>query len=69
MEKLNLKYGEMVRLKNFGSGFDGKCVKVIGISSRNILDTYIVSWEHVETMPDFGEYSAFCVWEACLERF
>jgi hypothetical protein len=68
MNKLNLKYGEMVKIKNLSDELDGKYVKIIGLSNRNVLDTYIVSWEHVETMPDFGEYSAFCVTESCLER-
>lgn len=68
--KLNLKYGERVRVKKTGTPTDGTEFVVIGLVSRHIFDTYIIQLSGIttRTMPDFGEYSALAMWEACLER-
>lgn len=74
MEKLNLKHGDLVRIKNTGSEMDGTHARVVGLASRNVLDMYILDYRvgleynPIREMPDFGMYSAFCMWEACLER-
>lgn len=76
-EKLNLKYGELVRIKNTGEiaidgkfQLQGKIVKVVGIANVYILDTYILEFinQDVGNMPDFGKYTAFVMSESCLER-
>lgn len=70
-EKLNLKYGELVRLKNTGTELDGEVFEVAGLASRNVLDSYIIRFGNNYTtarMPDFGEYDSLVMWEACLER-
>ncbi len=70
MNKLNLKYGEIVRIKNTGSELDGLEVRVAGMVSRYIQDTYILEFlEDATRFDGEGEqYSSFAMWEPCLER-
>lgn len=67
VNKLNLQYGEMVRLKGTNSELDGQVGFIIGVASRNILDTYIVDFQRVHSL-DGELFSAVALWEACLER-
>ena len=70
MNKLYLSYGEIVRIKNTGSHLDGVEVRVAGVVSRHVLDTYILEFceDVTGTDPDGFVYSSFAMWEACLER-
>lgn len=69
-EKLVLKFGEQVLVKNTGGHLDGLIVTVVGVSVRHIIDIYILALPDGKknTMPDGMEYTHFCMPEACLER-
>ena len=49
MQKLNLKYGDIVIASGLGSELDGIKLKVIGVAFRNFLDTYILEFNDGKT--------------------
>lgn len=68
--KLDLKYGDKVKVKGTDTIIDGIEFMVVGIVTRHVIDTYIISLPVgvTRTMPDFGRYGALAMSEACLER-
>lgn len=70
MDKLNLKYGSVVKVKNTGSELDGTVVQVAGVSIRGVQDFYILEFLSRAPRVINGEmFSAFVLTEACLEIF
>jgi hypothetical protein len=71
MKKLNLQYGELVRVVGTGCELDGCLVRVVGVSVRHIQDIYILEFDkgHARPMPDGSMwYRAFTMPECCIER-
>lgn len=68
--KLSLKCFDRVKVKNTGTHLDGQTFIVVGLASRNIIDTYIleIPEDGTDEMPDFGTYQSFCMHETLLER-
>jgi hypothetical protein len=66
-------FNEKVRIKKTGTYLDGQIVKISGVASRNIVDTYIVILEQPQTLiidPEIGEetYQSLVLPEWCLEH-
>lgn len=75
LKHLDLQYQDRVRAINTGTELDGVDLRVIGVASRNIIDTYIVEFLDGSTRTSierFGqapvEYRAFTLVEVCLMR-
>lgn len=71
IEKLNLQWGEVVRVVGTGSELDGLDVKVVGVAIRHIVDFYILQFRDnvIRRMPDGSmHYTAFTLPESNLVR-
>jgi hypothetical protein len=70
MTKKNLPFGHIMQVARTNSELDGQLARVIGVSSRGILDLYILEWlcGAVKIMPDGMVYAAFVMPECCLDE-
>lgn len=75
MNHLDLNFEDKVFIKGTNTELDGVMVKVIGVASRHISDSYIVAFvdgRTRQTFENFGqkpmEYSAIVLPEGCLAK-
>lgn len=71
-DKKEFPFNQKVRIKNTGTHFDGKVATVIGVSTRYVLDSYIIYFDKPETIvidpQEPGEtFQAIVLTESCLD--
>jgi len=68
IKKLDLKYGDIVQVKNISIDFDGTKAKIVGVSTRNVIDFYILELlnNEIKTLPDGDKFSCFVLPETNL---
>lgn len=71
MRKLNLNYGDVCVIKGTCTELDNEKVRIIGVATRHILDTYIVEFTDNKTRVTIEdgvehEFRAITLPEGCL---